>query len=257
VGEFVRVERDGAVASIRLDRPPANALSEAVSLELWDAARDVEDDDGVRAVVVWGGERIFAAGADVKAMAEFGPREIESSVGALEGALRHLEAVPKPVVAAVNGYALGGGCELALACDFRYAAADARLGLPEIRLGIIPGAGGTQRLPKLVGLARARDLIFSGRHVGADEALALGLIDAVTSSDRVYEEALARARAFADGPSLAYRAAKVALLAAGDRRQEDGLEVEREMFRELFATQDQKEGMRAFLDKRDPRFVGR
>jgi enoyl-CoA hydratase/carnithine racemase len=257
VGEFVRVERDGAVASIRLDRPPANALSEAVSLELWDAARDVEDDDGVRAVVVWGGERIFAAGADVKAMAEFGPREIESSVGALEGALRHLEAVPKPVVAAVNGYALGGGCELALACDFRYAAADARLGLPEIRLGIIPGAGGTQRLPKLVGLARARDLIFSGRHVGADEALEIGLIDAVTSPDRVYEEALARARAFADGPSLAYRAAKVALLAAGDRRQEDGLEVEREMFRELFATQDQKEGMRAFLDKRDPRFVGR
>jgi enoyl-CoA hydratase/carnithine racemase len=257
VGEFVRVERDGAVASIRLDRPPANALSEAVSLELWDAARDVEDDDGVRAVVVWGGERIFAAGADVKAMAEFGPREIESSVGALEGALRHLEAVPKPVVAAVNGYALGGGCELALACDFRYAAADARLGLPEIRLGIIPGAGGTQRLPKLVGLARARDLIFSGRHVGADEALEIGLIDAVTSPDRVYEEALARARGFADGPSLAYRAAKVALLAAGDRRQEDGLEVEREMFRELFATQDQKEGMRAFLDKRAPRFVGR
>lgn len=257
MGEFVRVERDGAVASIRLDRPPANALSEAVSLELWDAARDVEDDDGVRAVVVWGGERIFAAGADVKAMAEFGPREIESSVGALEGALRHLEAVPKPVVAAVNGYALGGGCELALACDFRYAAADARLGLPEIRLGVIPGAGGTQRLPKLVGLARARDLIFSGRHVGADEALEIGLIDAVTSPDRVYEEALARARAFADGPSLAYRAAKVALLAAGDRRQEDGLEVEREMFRELFATQDQKEGMRAFLDKRDPRFVGR
>jgi enoyl-CoA hydratase/carnithine racemase len=245
------------VASIRLNRPPANALSEAVSLELWDAARDVEDDDGVRAVVVWGGERIFAAGADVKAMAEFGPREIESSVGALEGALRHLEAVPKPVVAAVNGYALGGGCELALACDFRYAAADARLGLPEIRLGVIPGAGGTQRLPKLVGLARARDLIFSGRHVGADEALEIGLIDAVTSPDRVYEEALARARAFADGPSLAYRAAKVALLAAGDRRQEDGLEVEREMFRELFATQDQKEGMRAFLDKRDPRFVGR
>jgi enoyl-CoA hydratase/carnithine racemase len=245
------------VASIRLDRPPANALSEAVSLELWDAARDVADDDGVRAVVVWGGERIFAAGADVKAMAEFGPREIESSVGALEGALRHLEAVPKPVVAAVNGYALGGGCELALACDFRYAAADARLGLPEIRLGVIPGAGGTQRLPKLVGLARARDLIFSGRHVGADEALEIGLIDAVTSPDRVYEEALARARAFADGPSLAYRAAKVALLAAGDRRQEDGLEVEREMFRELFATQDQKEGMRAFLDKRDPRFVGR
>ncbi|MGZ4114042.1 MAG: enoyl-CoA hydratase/isomerase family protein, partial [Actinomycetota bacterium] len=144
MGEFVRVERDDAVATIRLDRPPANALSEAVSLELWDAAREVESDEAVRAVVVWGGERIFAAGADVKAMAEFGPREVEPSVGALEGALRHLEAIPKPVIAAINGYALGGGCELALACDFRYAAADARIGLPEIRLGIIPGAGGTQ-----------------------------------------------------------------------------------------------------------------
>ncbi|MGZ4130405.1 MAG: enoyl-CoA hydratase/isomerase family protein, partial [Actinomycetota bacterium] len=134
MGEFVRVERDDDVATIRLDRPPANALSEAVSLELWDAAREVESDEAVRAVVVWGGERIFVAGADVKAMAEFGPREVEPSVGALEGALRHLEAIPKPVIAAINGYALGGGCELALACDFRYAAADARIGLPEIRL---------------------------------------------------------------------------------------------------------------------------
>jgi enoyl-CoA hydratase len=257
MGEFVRVERDGAVATIRLDRPPANALSEKVSLELWDAAREVDADDGVRAVVVWGGERIFAAGADVKAMVEFGPREVEPSVGALEGALRHLEAVAKPVIAAINGYALGGGCELALACDFRYAAADARIGLPEIRLGIIPGAGGTQRLPRLVGLARARDLIFSGRHVDADEALDIGLVDAVAAPGRVYEEALARARTFAAGPSTAYRAAKLALLAAEGGSREAGLEVEREVFRELFATGDQKEGMRAFLEKRTPRFTGR
>ncbi|MGZ4136601.1 MAG: enoyl-CoA hydratase/isomerase family protein [Actinomycetota bacterium] len=257
MGEFVRVERDDAVATIRLDRPPANALSEAVSLELWDAAREVESDEAVRAVVVWGGERIFAAGADVKAMAEFGPREVEPSVGALEGALRHLEAIPKPVLAAINGYALGGGCELALACDFRYAAADARIGLPEIRLGIIPGAGGTQRLPRLVGLSRARDLIFSGRHVDAGEALDMGLVDAVAAPERVYDEAVAKARTFAAGPSMAYRAAKIALAAAADRGLLAGLEVEREVFRELFATQDQKEGMRAFLEKRDPRFGGR
>ncbi|MGZ4109982.1 MAG: enoyl-CoA hydratase/isomerase family protein [Actinomycetota bacterium] len=257
MGEFVRVERDDAVATIRLDRPPANALSEAVSLELWDAAREVESDEAVRAVVVWGGERIFAAGADVKAMAEFGPREVEPSVGALEGALRHLEAIPKPVIAAINGYALGGGCELALACDFRYAAADARIGLPEIRLGIIPGAGGTQRLPRLVGLSRARDLIFSGRHVDAGEALDMGLVDAVAAPERVYDEAVAKARTFAAGPSMAYRAAKIALAAAADRGLLAGLEVEREVFRELFATQDQKEGMRAFLEKRDPRFGGR
>jgi enoyl-CoA hydratase/carnithine racemase len=257
MGEFVRVERDDAVATIRLERPPANALSEAVSLELWDAAREVESDEAVRAVVVWGGERIFAAGADVKAMAEFGPREVEPSVGALEGALRHLEAIPKPVIAAINGYALGGGCELALACDFRYAAADARIGLPEIRLGIIPGAGGTQRLPRLVGLSRARDLIFSGRHVDAGEALDMGLVDAVAAPERVYDEAVAKARTFAAGPSMAYRAAKIALAAAADRGLLAGLEVEREVFRELFATQDQKEGMRAFLEKRDPRFGGR
>ncbi|MGZ4151950.1 MAG: enoyl-CoA hydratase/isomerase family protein [Actinomycetota bacterium] len=257
MGEFVRVERDDAVATIRLDRPPANALSEAVSLELWDAAREVESDEAVRAAVVWGGERIFAAGADVKAMAEFGPREVEPSVGALEGALRHLEAIPKPVIAAINGYALGGGCELALACDFRYAAADARIGLPEIRLGIIPGAGGTQRLPRLVGLSRARELIFSGRHVDAGEALDMGLVDAVAAPERVYDEAVAKARTFAAGPSMAYRAAKIALAAAADRGLLAGLEVEREVFRELFATQDQKEGMRAFLEKRDPRFGGR
>jgi enoyl-CoA hydratase/carnithine racemase len=257
MGEFVRVERDDAVATIRLDRPPANALSEAVSLELWDAAREVESDEAVRAVVVWGGERIFAAGADVKAMAEFGPREVEPSVGALEGALRHLEAIPKPVIAAINGYALGGGCELALACDFRYAAADVRIGLPEIRLGIIPGAGGTQRLPRLVGLSRARDLIFSGRDVDAGEALDMGLVDAVSAPERVYDEAVAKARTFAAGPSMAYRAAKIALAAAADRGLLAGLEVEREAFRELFATQDQKEGMRAFLEKRDPRFGGR
>jgi enoyl-CoA hydratase/carnithine racemase len=257
VGDAVRVERDGAVATIRVDRPPANALSEAVSRELWDAAREVGSDRQIRAAVVWGGERIFAAGADVKAMAGFGPGEVEPSVAALEGALRELEAIPKPVIAAINGYALGGGCELALACDFRLAAADARIGLPEIRLGIIPGAGGTQRLPRLIGLARARDLIFSGRHVEAEEALAIGLVDGVAAPERVHDEALARARAFAAGPAMAYGAAKIALLAAAEGSQRAGLDVEREAFRGLFATEDQKEGMRAFLERREPRFTGR
>jgi len=258
VAEFVRVERDGAVATIRIDRPPANALSEAVSLELWDAARDVETDESIRAVVVWGGERIFAAGADIKAMAEFGPREVEPSVGALAGALRHLEDMPKPVVAAINGYALGGGLELAIACDFRFAAEDARLGVPEILIGVIPGAGGTQRLPPLIGLARARDLVFTGRQVDAAEAEAIGLVDRVVAAPHaVYAEAHDRAAELATGPSAAYRAAKVALRAAVTRPGEAGHDVERDAFRELFATQDQKEGMRAFLDKRDPRFIGR
>jgi enoyl-CoA hydratase/carnithine racemase len=256
MGEFVRIDRDGAVATIRLDRPPANALARAVGEELGDAARSLATDDAVRAVVVWGGERIFAAGADIKAMAGYGPNEIRPDVAPLEGACRDLEAMPKPVVAAITGYALGGGCEVALACDVRIAGEGARLGLPEIGLGVIPGAGGTQRLPRLVGLARARDLVMSGRHVTAAEALEMRLVDEVVPDDVVYATALERARTFASGPTRAYAAAKRALLAsAGDLSA--GLDVEREAFVSLFETSDQKEGMAAFLDKRQPTFQGR
>jgi enoyl-CoA hydratase/carnithine racemase len=257
MGEFVRVDEDGGVATIRIDRPPANALARPLSLELAEAARAVAADDGVRAVVVWGGERVFAAGADIKDMVEYGPDEIADDVGALERACRDLEAVPKPVVAAVDGVALGGGCELALACDLRVASADARLGLPEIRLGIIPGAGGTQRLPRLIGLGRARELVLTGRHVGAEEALEIGLVDRVAPAGGAYPRALEEARRLAGGPTLAYAAAKRALAAAGDLPLERGLEVEREVFVPLFATRDQEEGMRAFLERREPRFEGR
>jgi enoyl-CoA hydratase/carnithine racemase len=257
MGEFVAVQTHGAVATIRIDRPPANALSQAVSRELSDAATTAANDDAVRAVVVWGGERIFAAGADIKAMADHGPEEIVSDVGVLERACRDLEAIPKPVIAAVNGFALGGGCEIALACDFRFAAQDARLGLPEIRLGIIPGAGGTQRLPRLIGLAKARELVFSGRHVDAEEALAIGLVDRVLPSGEVFAGALHAAQGYAKGPTRAYAAAKRALAVALGAELARGLEVEREAFVPLFATRDQKEGIRAFLDKRDPEFEGR
>jgi enoyl-CoA hydratase len=255
MGEFVRIERDGAVATIRLDRPPANALAREVSLELSTAAKDVTADEGVRAVVVWGGERIFAAGADIKAMVEYGPEEVASDVGALEQACRDVEAIPTITIAAINGYALGGGCELALSCDFRYAAQDARIGLPEVQLGIIPGSGGTQRLPRLVGLAKARDLVYTGRHLEAAEALEIGLVDRVVPED-VFALASEQAARFAKGPTRAYAAAKRAL-AASDGPVEQGLEVEREVFAPLFATDDQKEGMRAFLDKRQPEFEGR
>lgn len=251
----MRVEREGAVATIRLDRPPANALSLAVSLELQEAAAAVAGDPEVRAVVVWGGERIFAAGADIAEMVDQGPGEVEPQVAALERACRDLEAVPKPVIAAISRYALGGGYELALACDVRIAGADAKVGLPEIRLGIIPGAGGTQRLPRLIGLGRARELIYSGRHVPAEEALALGLVDRVVPPSEVYERALEEARTWAQGPTRALAAAKAALLAAADL--EPGLAVERREFLGLFETRDRVEGMRAFLDKREPRFEGR
>ncbi len=256
MGEFVRLEREGAVATIRLDRPPANALARPLSVELSGAARAVAADREVRAVVVWGGERLFAAGADIKAMVSFGPEEIRPDVGALEQACRDVEAIPKPVIAAINGVALGGGCELALACDLRFAAEDARLGLPEIGLGIIPGAGGTQRLPRLIGLARARDLVLTGRHVRAEEALRIGLVDRVVPAERVLATALEEAGRFAAGPTLAYAAAKRALAAAGGDPAA-GLAAEREAFVPLFATRDQEEGMRAFLEKREARFEGR
>ena len=256
MGEFVRTETDGGVATIRIDRPPANALARPVSLELSDAASAVADDDAIGAVVVWGGDKIFAAGADIKAMVGYGPDEIASDVGALEQACRDLEAIPKITIAAINGFALGGGLEVALACDFRYAAQDAQLGLPEIRLGIIPGSGGTQRLPRIVGLAGARDLIYTGRRLPAGEALDIGLVDRVARAADVYGLATHEARSFAEGPSLAYAAAKRAL-AAADRPLAEGLAVEREVFVPLFATRDQEEGMRAFLEKREPRFGGR
>ena len=256
MGEFVRIDTEGGVATIRIDRPPANALARPVSLELSEAAATVAGDEAIRAVVVWGGERIFAAGADIRAMVGYGPGEIASDVGALEQACRDLEAIPKVTIAAINGFALGGGLEVALSCDVRFVAEDARLGLPEIKLGIIPGSGGTQRLPRLVGLAKARHLILTGRQVDAAEALAIGLVDRLAAPDEVYRVAVDEARAFAAGPLLAYAAAKRAM-AAADHPLEEGLRVEREAFVALFATRDQEEGMRAFLEKREPKFEGR
>ena len=256
MGEFVRIDTEGGVATIRIDRPPANALARPVSLELSEAAATVAGDEAVRAVVVWGGERIFAAGADIRKMVGYGPDEIASDVGALEQACRDLEAIPKVTIAAINGFALGGGLEVALSCDVRFVAEDARLGLPEIKLGIIPGSGGTQRLPRLVGLAKARHLILTGRQVDAAEALAIGLVDRLAAPDEVYRVAVDEARTFAAGPLLAYAAAKRAM-AAADHPLEEGLRVEREAFVALFATRDQEEGMRAFLEKREPKFEGR
>jgi enoyl-CoA hydratase len=254
MGEFVRLEVQGPVAIIRLDRPPANAISRRVSDELRDSAIEAAGRDDVRAVVVWGGPKTFAAGADLKEVAGLGPKEIRPVVSALGEALTLLEEMPKVTIAAIEGYCLGGGCELALACDFRFAAQDATLGQPEIALGIIPGAGGTQRLPRLVGQARARDLIYSGRRVGADEALALGLVDRVTPPGEARQVAADVAMRYANGPTLALAAAKEAMNAAalGDVRK--GLGVERDVFVGLFATEDQKEGMAAFIEKRPPVF---
>src|SRR4249919_848361 len=211
MGEFVRVERDEAIATIRLDRPPMNALNAQVQDELAAAAAQVGADHAIRAVVVYGGGKVFAAGADIKEMADASYARVAEDSRRLQAAFTAVAKIPKPVVAAVSGYALGGGLEVALCADFRVAGEGARLGQPEILLGIIPGAGGTQRLPRLVGPARAKDLIFSGRMVKAAEALALGLVDQVVPDDSVYQGALGMVQRYASGPALALRAAKQAI----------------------------------------------
>jgi len=243
---FVTVDRRGdGVALVRLDRPKANALSIALLEELADVVRGLlRDPPG--AVVVWGGERIFAAGADIT---EFGgPQEARRVGGHFRAALDELATVPRATIAAINGVALGGGCELALACDFRVAADNARLGQPEILLGIIPGGGGTQRLPRLVGAARAKDLVLSGRQVGAEEALRIGLVDRVVPPGDVLDAALVWAGEFARGPLVAQGAAKRLIDEGLEGDLAAGLEAEQEAFGRVFGTDDAAIGVRAFLE---------
>lgn len=249
-----RLEVDDGVGVVRLEQPPANAIDLAMGLALQDAIREAGERTDVGAVAVWGGPRIFAAGADIKAMAGWGPEEVKPSVDALGTACDMLEELPKPVIAAINGYALGGGLELALACDLRYVADDARLGQPEVTIGVIPGAGGTQRLIPLVGVGRTRELVYTGRHVDADEAVAIGLAEKVAPAADVFGLAMDDARALAEGPREALAAAKRAIRAAVVSPGAQGFRTEREAFLSLFGTPDQREGMAAFLEKRPPRF---
>jgi enoyl-CoA hydratase/carnithine racemase len=262
MGEFVRLETSEdapGVGTIRLDRPKMNALNKQVQEEIRAAAAEASERDDVKAVVVWGGERVFAAGADIKEMAEMSYTDMVQRSGALTSAFSAVARIPKPVVAAVNGYALGGGCELALCADIRIAAEDATLGQPEILLGIIPGAGGTQRLSRLVGPSRAKDIIFTGRFVPAAEALAIGLVDKVVPADQVYAEALAWAGRFAGAATYALRAAKDAIDRGLEVYLETGLEIERQQFAALFATRDRSIGMESFVENGPgkARFEGR
>jgi enoyl-CoA hydratase/carnithine racemase len=261
VAEYVRLEidKDTGVGTILLDRPPMNAIDAELVAALEVAAREATLNEDVRAVVIYGGEKIFAAGADIKEMAQRSPLEMMNRMGALQAVFSQVEDIPKVTVAAITGYALGGGCELAMCADFRIMAEDARIGQPEILLGIIPGAGGTQRLPRLVGPSRAKDIIFSGRFVKADEALRIGLVDDVVPADRVYAKAVETAARYAKGPIVALRAAKVAINRGSVKDIGTGLAVERELFVALFSTEDQKIGMRSFLEQGPGKaeFVGR
>jgi enoyl-CoA hydratase/carnithine racemase len=189
--EFVRLEVADGVGTLRLDRPKMNALNVQVQEEIRTLAAEASERDDVKAVVVYGGERVFAAGADIKEMADMSYTDMVKRSTGLTTAFTAVARIPKPVVAAVTGYALGGGCELALCADIRIAADDAVFGQPEVLLGIIPGAGGTQRLSRLVGPSKAKDIIFTGRFVKADEALTIGLADRLVPADQVYAEAVA------------------------------------------------------------------
>jgi enoyl-CoA hydratase/carnithine racemase len=248
VGEFVNLEVADGVGTIRLDRPKMNALNVQVQEEIRAAAIEATEHDDVKAVVIYGGERVFAAGADIKEMLDMSYTDMADRSGPLQSSLGAVAAIPKPVVAAITGYALGGGCELALCADIRIAADNATLGQPEILLGIIPGAGGTQRLTRLVGPSKAKDLIFTGRFVKADEALAIGLVDRVVPADQVYAEALAWAKQFSAAATYAVRAAKEAIDRGLEVDLETGLEIERLQFAALFATEDRRIGMSSFAE---------
>jgi enoyl-CoA hydratase/carnithine racemase len=248
LGEFVRVEVADAIATIRLDRPKMNALNAQVQVEISAAAAQVSEDTAIRAVILYGGDRVFAAGADIKEMASMGYPQMAEHSARLQAALTAVAHIPKPVVAAVTGYALGGGLELALCADFRVLGENARVGQPEILLGVIPGAGGTQRLPRLIGPSRAKDMIFTGRQVAAGEALAVGLADKVVPDADVYQAAVDLVARYAAGPALALRAAKQAVNDGLEVDLATGLEIERLQFAALFATEDQKTGMRSFIE---------
>ena len=244
--EFVTLERRGAVGVVRIDRPKVNALNVQVVAELDDACAAIESDPSIRAVVVHGGERTFSAGADLKEMSEGSPEDVRGRVGALQRLCDRIAALDVVTIAAVNGYALGGGCEVAMACDFRFASSKARLGQPEIVVGLIPGAGGTQRLPRLVGPARAKWMIFTGEFVEADTALAWGLVDEITEGDAL-ERAVEQASRYASGPTLSLGAAKRAVARAVDTGIEAGLAHELDEFTKLFSTRDTSHGIESFL----------
>lgn len=253
--EFVEVTIDHAVGLVRLNRPPVNALSESVAAELSAAFAGLRD-PAVRAVVVTG-QPHFAAGGDIKSFVRSHEADTEDPVAwKLQLAISALEDLAKPTIAAVHGFALGGGLEIALGCDFRYLAEDAEVGQPEILLGLIPGAGGTQRLPRIVGFQKAKEMIFSGRRVGADEAMQIGLADRVAPADSLLELALEDARKWATRATLGIAAAKRALHRGAALPVGQGVVVEQEAFKEIFPTEDAREGVLAFVEKRPARFKG-
>ena len=248
MADFVEVDVEDGVATILLNRPKMNALNLQMQREIRAAAEEISGRSDVGAVVLHGGPRVFAAGADVKEMADMSFQDMAQAAVNLQDSFTAVARIPQPTIAAITGYALGGGCELAMCCDMRIAADDAQLGQPEILLGIIPGAGGTQRLPRLVGPGRAKEIILSGRFVSAEESLRIGLVEQVVPAADVLDTAVALAKRLARGPAIATRAAKEAVDRGLETDLTTGLAIERVLFASLFATEDQKVGMASFVE---------
>jgi enoyl-CoA hydratase/carnithine racemase len=254
-GTYVRVETDGPVATIRLNRPSFSAVDPRLPEEMTSVAAAVGADPTIRAIILYGNRRVFSTGADLRLMADRSPAAVNAHTRLLHAGFNAIAAIPKPVVAAIAGYALGGGLELALCADYRVAGEGTVLGLPETELGIIPGTGGTQRLPRLIGLGQAKKLIFTGRRITAAEALGLGLVDEVVPDPDVRTAAARLGEQFADRPTAALAAAKRAVDGGLGHPLSVGLDLEREEFAALFATEDHRRGLHAALNRRAPSFV--
>ncbi|GCE47749.1 enoyl-CoA hydratase [Thermosporothrix hazakensis] len=254
--QYILTERDERVGILTLNRPnQLNALNFQLVNELADALEEFDRDDAIRCIVITGaGEKAFAAGADIKEMSDKSP--IDMMLGSFEG-WKRIKQIKKPTIAAVGGYALGGGCELAMLCDMIVASENARFGQPEIAIGVIPGAGGTQRLARTLGKYRTMEMVLTGAQVTAQEMAALGLVNRVVPRGEHLQAALELAHKIAEQAPIAVRLAKEAVAAAFETSLEEGLEIERKNFFLLFATEDMREGMRAFIEKRKPNFQGK
>jgi enoyl-CoA hydratase len=255
--KYINFKSEDGIAWIQFNRPEKlNALNHDVLRELEKAVTTCEEDDTIRVVVLKGNEKTFVAGADIENMAKGDIRAAYELTDQNMRVFERLADLPKPAIAAISGYALGAGCEVALCCDFRIAAENAVMGLPEITLGIIPGAGGTQRLPRLIGIGPATELVFTGEMIKADKAEQIGLVSKVVLLDQLETEVKSLADKLMERPALALRAAKTALRKGINVSLKEGLQIEQDLFCMLFGTEDQKEGMAAFIEKRKPVFKG-
>jgi len=248
--ELLKVELSEGVALVTLNRPPMNPMSGQLFLEIGQCARELSVDDQVRSVVITGGQEHFSAGADIKELVQASPIDVMKGVGHAQASFSAVEDIPKPVIAAINGFAVGGGCELSICCDFRYAHEGALIGQPEMLLGVIPGAGGCNRLPRLVGPAWAKEIIYSGRIYTAQQCLDMGLIQKIVKGeDSVIEAALSTAARYAKGPAVALAMAKMAINKGMECSIEEGLIIEAQGIAMCFASEDQRIGMESFLEK--------